>query len=302
MKWYYYDIYRKIVRSNVEIPMLSETSDNCSHDIMLIVEFQDSLIGNGIYVKRSNEKYIVSLGEFAQYTIDNNNNYILCLAKNRESLISTLFNIPFSVYFARNCEILFHACTVLHEKELICFTGNKGIGKSTVSALMNAQLLSYYSDDTILLTSKINAYRAHNLAKFTEETALFLDIDYKTAPKNLANKCYIYLQTKEEPFAIVSDIIQLHRGNKLEIHEVKTDILKKQVFVNNIVGIKYFDKELLQCIYNTYDKGIYKKIRIFKLIIPEDLKHLVDVKNDLYRLIMDKCSSRNVNGTSQHSN
>ena len=281
--WYRYVIYGKKVLSNIDMPLLNETYEDSPADLSLSVEFGDLPSCDKVLIDYSDHKYSILLGDLAWYTIDYLNSSISCVAKNKEVLFSTLFNIPFSIYFTVKGDILLHACTLLHDKNLIGIAGNKGIGKSTLSCLLSFSPLSQYSDDTIRITYDHIAYRAHNLTKHTAETAELFNEDYQILPKNITNKIYVSLSPKSEP-KFLHSVIQLQRGNSIRFERIESDVIKRQIYVRNIVGVEWFNKDLLKI---AYSNDQFKNMKVFKLIVPNNLQFLADNKIELQEMIIN---------------
>lgn len=280
---YRYVIYGKNVLSNIDMPLLNETYDDSSADLSLTAEFRDLPVCDNVLINHLDNKYSITLGDLAIYTLDYLNNSISCVAKNKEALFSTIFNIPFSIYFAIKGDILLHACTLLCDEGLIGIAGNKGVGKSTLSSILSFSSLTQYSDDTIRLTNDHIAYRAHNLTKHTEETAKILDEDYQSFPKNVTNKIYVSLPEKNTSYFLHS-VIQLQRGNSICFEKIESDVIRRQIYISNIVGVEWFNKDLLKIVYCNDQ---YKNIKMFKLVVPNNLQLLIDSKIKLQEMIIN---------------
>jgi hypothetical protein len=175
------------------------------------------------------------------------------------------------VYLAAKGNVLLHACSMKYLNELICFAGEKGVGKSTLTQMLDGEELLLYSDDTLRITEDLRGFRAHNLIKLTPETVEKLDVKQITNDKNIAGKIYGIIESFDSVVQVAS-IISIKRANQgPRLTRVHNDIIKKCMFLNNIVGVRYFPEILLKMIfYNDF----YSNIKYFQLILPDCLHEL----------------------------
>lgn len=280
---YYYKIYGKTISSNVEMPLLNGISEFNTVDIQIMLEYEN-LYGNDIYInKKCHKEYEIKLGEFALYHINCNLNTIKCYAKNFSAFFSTLFNIPFSVYFLCKKEMLFHACSVLHKREVICLAGNKGVGKSTLMSLLSTtNKFQTFGDDTIFIDKNSIGHRAHNLSKLTKETVSALNVEH-LGEQNIAGKFYKKFINNTEN-APIKGIIQIVRFNETTPVLVKlNDRMKiRKNLIANIVGVSYMPYDLMAPLLRLES---LPGVDFYELKVPDDLRCLRSCKEELVNII-----------------
>lgn len=277
-----YNIYGKRVAINIELPLLQKSKGNNDYELKVYVDFVD-INGETIIIEEQDRCFSVLLGSLAHYTIDSINNEIYCKTPNLESFFSTFFNIPLSVYCLCKDELLFHACSLLYDNEILCLTGNKGVGKSTLTAILNSnEKFCVFSDDTIHISEGVIANKAHNLIKQTVETIDALDISTLNI-RNVAGKYYSYFNSLKAS-ASIGKIFQLVRSNELKfrIRPIQNEIKKDSVYRTNIVGISHMP-------YSLINKALRLKpnikIQFYELMIPNDLNFLIGNMNELIKTI-----------------
>jgi dephospho-CoA kinase len=285
MEIYYYTIYGINICCNVKMPLLYEHYGNAGFDLILNIYYGYENRSEITKIEKDNDNvYNIFLSKYAKYRIDIINNRIDCNAENFEAFFSTLFNIPFSVYFFLKKEKLLHACSMLREDSLFCFTGGKGIGKSTLTHLLNGKEFKLYSDDTVRETAEGYGIRAHNLVKLTDETIENLRITDILRSKNVMGKTYKKNYSKSYP-AVIKTIIQLYRTEGIvKLEKINDEKIIRLIYIDNIVGTGYFKKELLKDICKIIPP---KNILFYKLIIPDTISRLEDEKDDIKNLLMN---------------
>ena len=281
---YCYNIYGKLVKVNIELPLLDRITSCSKNDIDVYVEYE-TLNGDDTYIREVDGSYVIKLGNLAHYKIDFRNNIVVCKAPNYESFFSTFFNIPFSVYFLCKDEILYHACSLVYDHQIICLTGNKGVGKSTLMSLLaNTNEFEIFGDDTIYIDNKCFGYCAHNLIKQTNETVRILNI-HTLKDKNIAGKFYsIFNET------IFSDeikrIIHISRTNEkvFRLEKVTSELRKNNILRANIVGISHMPHELMVKALKTKHKI---NTKFYELFVPNDLEYLIKNVQEIKGKLLD---------------
>lgn len=278
-----YNIYGKNVLMNVELPLLLKSNDTHTYDLKVYVDFEE-VDGEEISIKETNGCFEIFIGSLAYYFIDPRNDEIYCKAKNLESFFSTFFNIPYSVYCLCNNEILYHASSLLYKDKLLCLTGEKGVGKSTLTAVLNMNRdFHTFGDDTIYIHDNLVANRAHNLVKQTTETVDALDITTLNI-KNAAGKHYSSFEIVNG-LATIGKIFHISRSNELkfEIKPILNELKKNSVFKSNIVGVDYMPYSLISKVLKVKTN---EEIQFYDLVIPNDLNFLIRNKDDLIEKIL----------------
>lgn len=182
---------------------------------------------------------------------------ISCTAPDENAFLSTLWNLPFSVWFLLRGELLIHACAVNAGSGIILLMGHKGAGKSTLSFLLDRQAsLPFFADDTIRLDRSSLGYRAHGYAKLFPSVLAEAGME-STNTVNLAGKHYIPCGAVDASAQPVKAAVFLKRGSvfSFEASKVNPATMWKQ----NLVGLSFLPPELLrqvmgqpmppQCIY-----------------------------------------------------
>lgn len=275
---FYYKIYGMAFETNVEINLLQKLNDKpIGTNPRIILKNQINFLDDGIKINKLNDKYILSISNTLSYTIDENE--ICCYTKDYQSFISTLFNIPFSIFFLLRGEFLLHASSIVYNKKLILFCAKKGVGKSTLVNMLNNKELMLFGDDTIRVTNSNVGYRAFNYSKLYYETSLDLGC-ITSSQTNLAGKHYIYFDCNLEQ-ASIGKLCLLTRDEKTYIEPLNNH---KDFFKKNIVGIEYMPVELLQKIltiendsckaYLLHINNDYRKYLLEKDVLIDIIKNI----------------------------
>nr|MDD6336599.1 hypothetical protein [bacterium] len=272
-KRFVYNVYGKGLISNVRMPLLEGASAPPEGGVELFVTIDKTYNRNAhdIRIYPQGQSYMALLGRLAQYTIYPDQNKVLCTAISHEAMFSTLFNIPYSVYLAAKGELLLHACTMLYKERAICFVGDKGTGKSTLTGLLNSDELILIADDTVRIDKQNMVYRAHNLVKFTPESMEIIHNRHVLQHKNIAGKSYVKIDT---PFisAQIGMVVQLARSNDgIRLTDIHDMMAKRRIYIGNVVGLQYFPAELI-CKAMRFG---WSNIFFCKLHIPGTLLRLV---------------------------
>lgn len=274
MNFFYYKIYGLTVKCNIVLNLFENLPQNedIEADMTLVVDFCELEITNNVLIKKKDDTYQIFLGEYANYIIYSNRNRIECYAVNYEAFFSTVFNIPFSVYFLIRNEVILHCSSILYENNIVCFAGEKGVGKSTLIKALDGGVFHQYSDDTLRITDNWRAYRAHNLIKYTTETIKNFSCNNLTENKNINNKIYAYMGSRMESVFILCVFI-LKRGKSRDFLITKyNSSANAALLVKNIVGSQYFSSDLMKLAINWAKKSC---INLYKLTTPDSLKDLI---------------------------
>lgn len=280
---HYYNIYGQSVAVNVQLPLLNsiEPTDDC--EMQIFVKYAD-IDGDGhIHIEESGDHYTLKLGNLAVYQIDMEEKQIVCQAKDFESFFSTLFNIPFSVYFLNKKEVLFHACSLVYDHQVFCLTGEKGIGKSTLTGILNQyEEFQIFGDDTIHIGDHSICSAAHNLMKQTPETVQSLSTKTLNS-KNAAGKFYISFEN-EVNLGVIKKIFYISRSDRLTftVRKVTNALRKNSIYKANVVGAGHMPYRLLTNLL----KISQENLEFYELFVPNDLTYLVSHGEELKKIIM----------------
>lgn len=280
---YFYDIYGLIVKSNVRMPLLPRLQELTEWNIELTVNYCDIPKNERYYMLGcADGQFELNLGRLANYRIDTKQDRIQCDVTELESFFSTFFNIPFSIYFAAKGEILLHACSMKFGKGLICFAGDKGVGKSTLTWMLNCDTLTLYSDDTLRITDENMGFRAHCLAKFTSDTVSRLAVNEIPNVRNAAGKHYSFIRSTHEGAPVKGVVLVKRTRNAATLERVNDRIIAKNIYFSNIVGSQYFNGTLIKNIL----KVSPTKLMSFILHVPDDIDDLDNCKMDIARMLI----------------
>ena len=282
---YSYYVYGEILLSNVKLPLLNTTVLYGVNNIRLNVRFGD--VGDKNYILKLDYKYIVSFANTAIYYVYENEDRIDCTATDNESLFSTIFNIPFSIYFLMRNELLIHCCSMIIYDRCLCFAGNKGVGKSTLVSLLCDDEFIIFGDDTLRVKKDSTVYRAHNLIKITDETANKISANYEvTSFRNLTGKVYGILPNILDAYQFDTIIELLRINSAIAIRGINSIIVKNNIIKKNIVGVSYFDKYLFNKLQSV---TLEMDANCFVLTLPDGLQKLIAEKNALKRVLKERC-------------
>jgi len=238
---------------------------------------------SSISITQDDESVYIDLNPFAQYWIDLKKSEITCSAQNYESFFSTFFNVPLSSYLILKGEILLHASSMIFADSLICFAGEKGVGKSTLTNLLNGDLLKQYSDDTLRIDYQCNGYKGNNLSKLKEDSIEKLCVKGLTGYRNAVGKQYVELNT-DFYCRQVRALIFISRSNGgVELKKVTSRILQQTIIFDNIVGLNYFSSNMVKNALKAVNKI---NIPVFTLKVPDNLHQLVVMKERLINMIL----------------
>lgn len=280
---YYYSIYGLNIKSNTMISMAEVTTFNEDIDIFIELSYSETLcLGShdkAELVHDGNDTYSFFIPDVAVYFIKSNS--IVCIAKDYKSFISTLFNIPFSVLLLLRGEILVHACALLSEKGLILLSGDKGVGKSTISAILSkSNEFDFYADDTVRIDKNHIGYNAHYYQKLSLLTMSKLGIQEHN-DRDLSGKFYIkhIPQRIVGRFSKVHTLISISRGKELRISKREIGNYIKR----SIVGIEFMPIQLLH-------RLVKMKIdfeEVYQLILPNSIDILISKKDEIKNIIRE---------------
>ena len=286
-----YVIYKYKVLTNFEIPFLSENevSIYSDYDAEIILCYGGYEKGNLIAFSGDNFYNISS--PYAEYKIDAEKCIIHGYSENINQIVSTLFNIPFSILSLTKGDVLLHGSSIEYKGAVYCFVGDKGAGKSTLTAHLMKRF-NFYSDDTILIsTPRLTAYRSGaNILKLNSDSydssRCPTDKPFDMYTKNSQGKACIEIKRKfsENTTFYTKKIYIIERKN----HEIpaiipmRSFLSRKYALLNNVVGSAVipgpFKSQILK---NSVFKALEENITISRLIIPNNLNSLTEISDML---------------------
>ncbi len=246
---YLYTVYGLTAQSNIPIWLLPEhTPATANRKIDLSLHFQQGNIrrcsgGESIAIcPVCNDCYEIRIPGIATYQVSLSE--ISCIAPDENAFLSTLWNLPFSVWFLLHGELLIHACAVVANNSLILLMGSKGAGKSTLSFLLDHHaFLPFFADDTVRLDCASSGYRAHGYAKLFPSILTKIGGD-STGSLNLAGKLYTPCSFSDAAVLPVRAAVFLKRGAAFSFEASKFS--QATMWRQNIVGLTYLPPALLR--------------------------------------------------------
>lgn len=278
-----YCLYGISASSNIQIHYVDSCKAEADFSLNVDYNYEEQTISS-IRVNQDDEDVYIDLNPFAQYWIDLKKCEIKCSARNYESFFSTFFNIPFSSYLILRGEVLLHASSMILGDALICFAGEKGVGKSTLTNLLHGDVLKQYSDDTLRVDSQYKGYKGNNLSKLKEDSIEKLCTKRLAGYRNAVGKQYIELDTDFKP-RVVGAFIRISRTNEsIKLKKVTSKIAQRAIIFDNIVGLNYFSPVMLK---KALKKVETINIPVFTLEVPDDLDQLVMERDKILNMIKE---------------
>ena len=280
--FYYYDVYGLCAKTNVPMPLLEEKIGVESQDIAITVSYGNIQPVDSIVIKKENDHYIINLGKYADYLIFTDR--IMCIAEDFDSFFSTVFNIPFAVFFTTKQEKLLHCCSMFYDNSLVCFVGEKGVGKSTLTQLIDGTPFQLFSDDTLRIANNHLCYRANNLIKLTAETITHLGLENLSCEKNVVGKTYGIIPNNNCATNIRAIIQIKQRKDVFLIEKITDPTLRRAIYLNHTVGLFYYPSDLFYLAYNmNYDTHV----SFFQILLPHNIEWLTSNKDSIINTLND---------------
>lgn len=278
---YKYLLYGYILITNEQIPILEKAETMLERKLPKIYMNVDINTSNFtdeiIYIEKKVSYYHINLSIHGYYDIYYNKKIIYAYITSKKSLISTILNIPFSVYLLLEGKILLHCSSIIYEDKVYCFCGKKGVGKSTVLINLIEQY-KYYSDDTLALNYENNNIYCYNSTKYIkvkeynniENNIIKKDVTLTDAQgKYLVRIDVCYNNIK----ALIGKVILLDRDerNNIKYSKVENVLLKNIMISSSIVGFNYMNEYLINRIQgNTTFINLLERNEIYRFSLYEN--------------------------------
>ena len=279
-----YKLYNYVLKTDIEFDMLREIS------------FQEEL-GQELFLfvnqpKFEEPEYILHFEEDIVYYFFSKKNAIFVETSDINNLYSSFFNIPMSIYALLKNSVLIHCNGLIFNGSLFCFSGNKGLGKTTL-ALHMMKYGQLFSDDCIAFAienDNVLGYNASQIIKTCEDTfnIIYKNENYSDYYDTFSKKAHKKFDLVPNNSIEVKKIFFLNRSikNNFEVKEINSEIIKKMLITQSIVGTDYFHKELLEGFKNSKIlQLIIDNVRFFELYIPCLTKYKDECEN-LYQIIV----------------
>ncbi len=294
---YFYILLDYILISTIKIPFLSMCefpNANAPKRMKLCVYLQ---MYNG---KILNNASVIDFKCNLTYVIYNNDNLIEAYTDNIEKVISSFFNIPLALFLERDNALILHASSIEIDGNVFAFSGNKGMGKSTLTFLLS-QYYNFYADDTLVIKYEQKQMKLMRVTSYirlcndTYKNITQLD-NFDDYLHNVMGKAYVSpadtnFKNSSVDIGRLKSIFFLERasGPDFELHLMEAPIIKYLNIVNNIVGIDQMKSELL---FEEHTKELLEtivgQVRMYKLAVPYNFDYVKEsfikfIKNVLER-------------------
>lgn len=148
-----YKIYNYVIKSNIDLNRLEPVFSQTTYDISFNFFLKSNLnFKEYCEFEMIDKYYIINLYKII-YKINLLGNEIEVYCDDLEYFYSTCYNLPFSIIFYINGNLLLHSSSIEINDKIIAFFGKKGQGKTTLVASMS-KLYNFYSDDTVIVKFK----------------------------------------------------------------------------------------------------------------------------------------------------
>lgn len=286
MHYYTYKVYGLIIRSEIEIPELTDVDEenvlkyDCTISYGIVPrEITKSLI-KGTWYQISKKEFYMHINGVAHYYVCNGNSIIVEPEKCIDMRILRVFLLGSSlglIMSQRNI-IALHGGTVAVNDGGIILCGGTGAGKSTLNSAFRKEGFSFLSDDVSALgedcNGKIVVHPTYSQVKLCKDAMIKMDYDIKDIDliDNERDKYAIPLNKFFLNYSIpLIGIYEISVGDisTVEINEI-TGNEKLKIILGNIYRI-----ELIGCL--GLDRDYFKKclevvknIPVYRLIRPRD--------------------------------
>lgn len=241
---YYYLLYGFDVSSNVQLPLPIFTGS--AEKIFLCVHYENTnTLTQSISIEtQSDTRAIVTVSPYGHYVVDVSKQQIDAYCPNINALISTLFNLPFSVYALFTNRVLLHATGIRTPHGLILFSGDKGAGKSTfaTAACKKHDNIQLFCDDTVLADSEGHFFRGDNHIKLCDDTATeYTEQNEFSGRTNVTGKKYVCLEKTSPEYVSYAAkglyVLSRRKQAGWVIRNCENNSLRTSILFGCIVGI-----------------------------------------------------------------
>ncbi len=246
----YYYLYGFILETDIRFEMLEECKPPLKEKAVVI-----HLILNEEPI---NPKYVLPFKENIKYYLCPEEDKIYVQTSDLNYLYTSFFNIPMSFFAVLKQKAIIHCNAIEFNNKLYCFSGNKGIGKTTL-ALFLKKYCSSFSDDCVLvdlpLNGSIQGHRASNIFKLCKNTydLIIKDDCYDKYLDLISQKANLSISCTKHKNLPIDKIFFIVRGNGKEFvyNEIESKITKRILLIQSIVGKDYIPKNVLNAFANT---------------------------------------------------
>lgn len=299
MSEYQYQFYGRRIIANIPLPATPYTETSG-------IGYSSAIRVEGVITDRemkddmtvTENMYCISSPRVS-FQIQLNPAHISVYSSGEESIVSTVFNLPFSLLLAHDDDILLHCSCLLYNQEAYAICAEKGTGKSLLAAHL-CKRLQFLSDDTLCLRVSGERVRGYGATKHIKL--------YKDAYKSIkapSEKFDLYRQNiQDKRYVDVSDIQStdsnlegdlkcvyiLRRSSDEEapitIRPVASLFQKRALLFTHLVGASFFPYSLLVRVENSIVvKQILRDIPFYVLTVPTAIHRMEEITEQIYHHI-----------------
>ena len=298
MNEYHYQFYGRHIISNIPLPARSYLENSNAEyfsEVRIKGILTNKVMKNEMTVTR--DMYSISSPRVS-FQIQLNPANITAYGSAEEHIVSTVFNLPFSLLLAHYGDFLLHCSCLLHNRNAYAICAKKGSGKSLLAAHL-CKRLHFLSDDTLCLQACGERIRGYGATKFIK---LYRDAyeSIKGTPekfdlyrKNIQDKRYIDVNdicdTNNESEGDVKGLYFLRRlpgeDASITITPVASLFQKRALLFTHLVGSSFFPYSLLTQMENSNIVGQMWDIPFHIVTVPTEIRRMDEISDCIYQHI-----------------
>ena len=258
----------KTIQVDIELLTLSKKEKN----------FTYQYLSNAFKGKWNDVEFDVNFEKFS----------IRIVAPSVEIAFLILLNIPLSLLLLSDNKIILHCSCTMDEFGIYAFSGNKGDGKSTIAAIFAAHNRAIFSDDTLCIDiDGKTVYSNNTIEKYSQNTVSMLEDLTDVGDLTINEYNHKFIKRLDAYQAVQNlrklNLVFLFRGDCFHCKKITNNSIKKNLFMNNIVGYKYVNQETKIKINQIVEKLFSShEISVKILYIPQiDINSIKSFKDNL---------------------
>lgn len=269
-----YRMYCYNLLSNIKFPHLDEEAIDLKYEIVsLKIEICRDFKNCEMGFSENKKCFFLKYSDLV-YTIYKEQLVIEAITGEIEKIERSIGNIPISLLCITSNRFLLHSSSVILNKKLYAFVGEKGMGKSTLAyKMVHFNKAIPFSDDAILICGD-QAYSRGNVFKIMKEDyenndTYFSQYKYQHYDSK-SNKVYLQYYRKICLLPINIDAIYFILRGDSDHYLVKDlpDYYDRRILLaNNIVGAKYISNACAMKLLknSTLDKAINFNLKMMEV-------------------------------------
>lgn len=299
---YRYILYDYIIETNRFCKYLKSISEKTFSNPKNIIKIeisntvaQTKVNNDRIFRYKYTEKEMIGNWHDISFYMHFSKHYIRIYSDKEDDAFLFILNVPVSILLAYDNKIVFHSSNVLINNNIYSFSGPKGAGKSTTTAILSlgSENVTSFSDDTICIDVK-NSMICSNyyVEKYTQNTLDLLNYNKDIIDNSLDYKNNKYLKPVFYDGGLKElsslHIYYLFRSDKFQSKVITNIYAKIDLFLRNIVGIKYFNKDIKNQIEDSANRIFYQNNFECQIIhMPEiNVAKTEEIRTELLHLLI----------------